>query len=530
MGGALDMDSLNPTILTLILLAPLAGALTVALFPEKLARWIALLAALLTFLLTLHLPAHYIPTPGGFQFVQDIPWIANPTIHYHVGIDGLSLWLVVLTGLLAPVGVLASWKTIDTRPKNFYSLFLLQQVAMLGVFVSLDLMLYYGFWELSLVPMAILIAMYGRTKSENAGPRAAVRFFLYTFIPSAPLLVAILWLYAIRGSFDFSTLRIAIAAGQIPINGLFWASLAFLLAFAVKVPVLGLHGWLPDTFSEAPVAMAMVVAGKLGLYSLIRFHVGLFPAQAYHVAPWLIALAAIGILYGALLALVQKDFWKLLAYATISSLSFCTLGIYGFTLAGVDGSVFQTLNEGVIGAALFVLLGVLYDRFGTSQISIYGGLAGKTPSLATLFVISSLAMIGLPLLNGFVGEFLVLSSTFTGVSHGWAITATIGVILSAAYMLTLVQKIFYGLESQEVITASNSAPIPDLNVREKLILWPLAILMLVMGVAPNLWLAAIEPGIQGGTSLSARPFPDCNAPHVKCRVVLRAIFLSGGQR
>ena len=492
-------------ILSLILIVPLAGALLVLLVPDrgKLPAATALVTALVTFLLTLHLPAHFSYSVMGFQFVRDIPWISSPNIHYHVCVDGLSLWLVVLTGLLAPVGVLASWNTIKERSKVFYALFLLQQTAMLGVFVSLDLMLYYGFWELSLVPMAILIAMYGRSLSENGGPKAALRFFLYTFIPSAPLLVALLWLYAKTGSFDFASLQAAIATGAISTEGLFWAALAFLLAFAVKVPVLGLHGWLPDTFSEAPVAMAMVVAGKLGLYSLIRFHIGLFPVQAHRAAPWLIALAVIGILYGALLALVQKDFWKLLAYGTMSSLSFCTLGIYGFTLAGLDGAVFQTLNEGVIGAALFVLLGVLYDRFGTDRIAEYGGLAKKTPALATLFVITGLAMIGLPLLNGFVGEFLVLSSSF-GISRGWAVFATLGVILSAAYMLTLIQRIFYGPQSQAV--AAN--PALDLDLRDKFILYPLATLMLVMGVAPNIWLSGIETGVRDASERAAETRSD----------------------
>jgi NADH-quinone oxidoreductase subunit M len=485
---------MDTIILSQILITPLIGALIVLLLPDrrKLSAGIALAFSLVTFFFTLHLPAHFVYGQTGFQFVQDIPWISIPAIRYHVGVDGLSLWLVVLTGLLAPIGVLASWKTIQTRSKIYYSLFLVQQTAMLGVFLSLDLMLYYGFWELSLVPMAILIAMYGRGITENGGPKAALRFFLYTFIPSAPLLVAILWLYAKTGSFDFQFLQRLIYYGKLPAEALCWASVAFLIAFAVKVPVLGLHGWLPDTFSEAPVGMGMVVAGKLGLYSLIRFHVGLFPVQARQAAPWLIALAAVGILYGALLALVQKDFWKLLAYGTLSSLSFCTLGIYGFTLTGLDGSVFQTLNEGVIGAALFVLLGILYDRFGTSQIPTFGGLAQRTPMLVTLFVISSLAMIGLPMLNGFIGEFLVLSSTFTGVSRSWAAAATLGVILSAAYMLTLVQQIFYGPPSSAV----SSNPIPnqllDLDMREKLVLYSLATLMLVMGVFPNLWLSGIE--------------------------------------
>jgi len=253
-------------ILTQILVTPLVGALLIALLPDRrnLSAGVALTFAILTFAFTLHLPAHFFYGQAGFQFVQNIPLFPNtpgaPAIRYHLGVDGLSLWLVVLTGLLAPIGVLASWKTIQTRSKVFYSLFLVQQTAMLGVFVSLDLMLYYGFWELSLVPMAILIAMFGRNLSDNGGPKAALRFFLYTFIPSAPLLVAILWLYAqtekTGGSFDFETLRRAIYQGKFPAEALCWVAFAFLIAFAVKVPVLGLHGWLPDTFSEAPVAMA----------------------------------------------------------------------------------------------------------------------------------------------------------------------------------------------------------------------------------------------------------------------------------
>jgi NADH-quinone oxidoreductase subunit M len=480
------MNAINESILTLILLVPLAGAVLVAFVPDrdKLPNWIALVTALVTFGLTLHLPAHFVLGQGGFQFEITRPWIENPAISYHVGVDGLSLWLVVLTGLLAPVGVIASWSAIRERRKIFYALFLLQQTAMFGVFLSLDLMLYYGFWELSLVPMAILIAMYGRKK----GPKAAVKFFLFTFIPSAPLLVAILWLYARTGSFDFVTLQILIAHGSFPAGPLFWVAAAFLFAFAVKVPVFPLHGWLADTFSEAPVALAMVVAGKLGLYSMLRFHIGLFPDQAHAAAPFLVALAVIGILYGACLALVQREFWRLLAFAALSHLSLIVLGIYGFTFVGSAGAVYQILSHGVVDGALFVLLGVLYDRYSTSKIADYGGLAARLPNTATLFVIASLAMIGLPMLSGFVGEFLILSSTFAGLSRSWAIAATLGVILSAAYMLWLVQRLFYGPESE----LSASTPGEDLHPREMAALWPLAVLMLVMGLAPSIWLPAIE--------------------------------------
>ncbi len=494
-------------ILSLILLVPLAGAAVILLLPErgKLPAWIALLDSLLTFVCTLHLPAHFVGQQAGFQFEENLPWLSHPAIRYHVGVDGLSLWLVVLVGLLAPVGVMASWKSIQQKSKLFYSLFLLQQTAMVGVFVSLDLMLYYGFWELSLIPIAILTAMFGRNTGDSSATKAAIRFFLYTFIPSAPLLVALLWLYAHTGTFDYASLKAAIAGGTLPGWQLAWVSIAFLVAFAVKVPVLGLHGWLADTFSEAPVAIAMIVAGKLGLYSLIRFHVELFPALAREAGPWMVALAVIGILYGALLALVQKDFWKLLAYATLGSLSFCTLGIYGFTLAGMSGAVLQTVNEGIIGAALFLLFGVLYDSARTSQLTHFGGASSQAPRLAALCVIASLALIGLPLLNGFVGEFLVLSGTFNGVSRSWAALAAVGVILSAAYMLGAIQNIFLGPASTE----ANRATVRELNGGETLTVAVLAVLMLAIGVQPKIWTdgmqSALQTAIQSVPSIGSKP-------------------------
>jgi len=481
---------MNQSILTLILLTPLVGALLVALVPDKakLPNWIALLTTLASFLLTLHLPAHFVAGQPGFQFETNTLWIENPAIRYHLGVDALSLWLVVLVGLLAPVGVVASWNAIKERRKVFFSMFLIQQTAMVGVFVSLDLMLYYGFWELSLVPMAILIAMYGR----KDGAKAAMKFFLFTFIPSAPLLVAILWMYAQVHSFDYALLQVVFTHGVFSSTALWWLSLAFLFAFAVKVPVFPLHGWLADTFSEAPVALAMVVAGKLGLYSMMRFHVGLFPAQARYIAPLLIALAVIGILYGACLALVQRDFWRLMAFAALSHLSLITLAIYGFTFTGWTGAVYQILNHGVVDAALFLLLGALELRYGTTHIAALGGVATKLPRLATFFVIATLAMIGLPMLNGFVGEFLILSSTFVGVSRSWTIAATLGVILGAAYMLWLVQRVFYGTTNK--LTGEREAA--DLGLGELATLAPLVVLMVLMGVAPGGWLSTIQSGVQ----------------------------------
>jgi NADH-quinone oxidoreductase subunit M len=467
---------------------PTVGAVVVALLPRRgrIIQWFTLIVTLITFGLTLHLPAHYLYGHPGFQFEVDIPWIANPAIRYHLGVDGISLWLVVLTGFLAPLGVLASWNTIAHRTKEFYFFFLIQQTAMFGVFVALDMFLYYAFWELTLVPMAILISMFGRDR----GTEAAIKFFIYTFLPSALLLVAIVWLYAKTGSFDFVRVQSFLAQGNLPPQALFWAALAFLVAFAVKVPMFPLHGWLADTFSEAPTAMAMVVAGKLGIYSILRFNLGLFPAQARQVAPWMIALAVIGILYGSLVALVQKDMKRLVAYSTVSHLSFCILGIFCFAVSGVDGALYQTVNEGISAGALFLLLGFMYERYGTYEIADYGGLAKRMPHLATLFVITSLSLVGLPLMNGFVGEFLILSGSFPG-NTAWVTAATVGVILSATYMLWMVQRVFYRTESGMVTDLA----VTDVGFREQIAVWPMAIVMLVMGVASPYWIRAIDGAV-----------------------------------
>ncbi len=482
---------LNEHILTLAILVPIFGALLVALLPRegRAIQWTTLGVSLLFFACTLYLPLHFDYRTTSFQFDDNYQWIRNPNIHYHVGIDGISLWLSVLTGFLAPLGVLASWKAIQTRTKEFYFFFLLQQTAMLGVFTSLDLFLYYGFWELSLIPMAILIAMFGRTK----GPAAAIKFFLYTFIPSALFLVAILFLYAKSGTFDFVELQAMLSRGQLGIApaALGWTAFAFLVAFAVKVPIFPLHGWLADVFEEAPTAMAIVVAGKLGLYSLIRFNLGLFPAQSRAFAPWMVALATIGILYGSLNALVARDLKRVVAFGTLAALSFCTLGIFCFSIASLDGAVYQTLNEGIIGGALLSLLGILYERYGTYDTAAYGGLAARLPWMVTFFVITVLALIGLPILNGFVGEFLVLSAAFA--THvAWGIAATLGVIFSAAYALTFIQKVFYGRQTALV---TGRAGIRDIIGREHLMLWPFILLMFIMGVCSPYWMRAITPAI-----------------------------------
>lgn len=486
--------NIDHTILTLIVFTPLAGALLLALLPDrgKTMQWAALAVTLFTFLLTLHLPFHYsyAQQPGTFQFDQNVPWISAPAIRYHVGIDGLSMWLMVLTGSLAPLGVLISWRAIDSRKKLFYVLFLLQQVAMLGIFVSLDMFLYYAFWELSIVPMTLLIAIFGRTESRRP---AAIRYFLYAFIPSGLLLVAMLWLYAQTGTFDLPALTALAAHHSISPNttALWIASLAFLFAFGVKVPIFPLHGWLSDAVCEAPTAAVMVLAGKTALYSILRFSFAIFPSESHRIAPLMIALAAIGIVYGALLALVQNNLKKLAAYGTLGHLSFVTLGIFTFTIAGLDGGIYQILNESLAGATLFMLLGLLYERYGTYEMREFGGLAAKLPWMATLFVITTLSIIGLPMLNSFVGEFLILSGSMqspTAHHHFWTALATTGVILSAAYMLSMIQRVFY----------ADLGPKPakvdgwDLDAREHLALWPMMALFLIMGVASPIWLKAID--------------------------------------
>jgi NADH-quinone oxidoreductase subunit M len=496
----MNQMNLDHLILTLIIAAPLVGAIVLALIPEdttsesgsKRHAIGALIITLFTLLLTLHLPWHfnYYAAPHTFQFEQNLPWIATPNIRYHLGVDGLSMWLIVLAAVLAPLGVLASWNSIRTRTKLFYTLFLLQQVAMLGIFVALDLFLYYGFWELSIVPMALLIATFGRTENRR---RAAIKFFLYAFIPSAILLVAILWLYNLTGTFDLPTLQALAAAHHLAATptALLLCSIAFLVAFAVKVPIFPLHGWLQEAVAEAPTAVVMVLAGKLGLYSILRFSFGIFPDQSHHVAPLLIALGAVGIVYGSLIALIKTDLKNLAAFSTLSHVSFVVLGIFTFTVLGVDGGVFQILNESLIGAAFFILLGLLYERYGTYDMRDYGGLATRHPWMATMFVLTTLAAVGLPMLGGFVGEFLILSGSMQSlITHHilWTVLGATGVIFGAVYMLWMIQRVFYGspgIRTEEVTGW-------DLTAREHLELWPLTALFLLLGIASPFWMKAID--------------------------------------
>jgi NADH-quinone oxidoreductase subunit M len=494
----MNLSTLNPWILTLTTFLPLLGAVLIAILPrrDRDIRWFALGVSAVTFLLSLHLPVYFrkvAPTASGsFSYEQNLRWITSPNIHYHVGIDGISLWLVVLTTFLVPFCVLASWKSIHDRVKEFFILLLILETAMIGVFIALDLFLFYFFWEATLIPMALIIGIFGHQRRVYA----AIKFFLYTMIASVFMLAAIIWLYAQSGTFDFVELQHLIATGAIALPGhtALWLFLGFFLAFAVKVPLFPFHTWLPDAHVEAPTAGSVLLAGvllKMGTYGLLRFSIGLFPAEAHRNAPWIITLAIIGIIYGALVALVQPNMKKLVAYSSVSHLGFVVLGIYSFTRAGMDGAVFQMLNHGVSTGALFLLLGVVYDRRHTYEIKEYGGLATPMPIYATLFLLITLSSIGLPLMNGFVGEFLILSGAFQAKAIYGIIAAT-GVIWSAFYMLWLYQRTFYG-----AITNPANAAMPDANLRERSVLWPFAVMALAMGIFPSLWMNSIDASVAG---------------------------------
>jgi NADH-quinone oxidoreductase subunit M len=491
------MSGLEGAILTLVTLTPLAGGLLLLLFPrrDRDIRVFALAVSLLAFALSLHLPVHFQRGQGGFQYEVNYPWITNPNIHYHMGIDGISMWLVVLTTFLTPLCVLISWKSIHERVKEFFILLLVLETALIGVFVSLDLFLFYFFWEATLIPMALLIGMYGHGRRVYA----AVKFFLYTMIASMFMLAAILWLYAKTGTFDLVAIQAAIRGGQVEhfAGAATWLFLGFFIAFAVKVPLFPFHTWLPDAHVEAPTAGSVLLAGvllKMGTYGMLRFNLGLFPEQSRANAWWVMILALIGIIYGALVALVQPNMKKLIAYSSISHLGFVVLGIFSFTQVGLDGATFVMLAHGVSTGALFMLAGILYERRHTYEIAEFGGLATPMPVYATFFLFIVLASVGLPLLNGFIGEFLVLTGAFRDRAIYGILGAT-GVIWSACYLLWMYQRVFYG----KVIHEVNQA-LPDLDTRERIALWPAAAMALVMGVAPLLWLNAIDPAVQAALS------------------------------
>jgi NADH-quinone oxidoreductase subunit M len=484
---------LDAMILSLVTFAPLAGALLLVLFPrrDRDIRIFALVVSLLTFVVSLHLPVHFHRGQAGFQFEVDTPWISTPNIHYHMGIDGISLWLVVLTTFLTPLCVLISWKSIHDRVKEFFILLLILETALIGVFTSLDLFLFYFFWEATLIPMALLIGVFGHDRKVYA----AVKFFMYTMVASVFMLAAILWLYAKTHSFDFVTIRDQIAQGNVanfPAAAQ-WLFLGFFVAFAVKVPLFPFHTWLPDAHVEAPTAGSVLLAGvllKMGTYGMLRFNLGLFPEQARHNAPWIMTLALIGIIYGALVAMVQPNMKKLIAYSSVSHLGFVVLGIFSFTTAGLNGAMFVILAHGISTGGLFMLAGILHERRHTYEISEFGGLASQMPVYATSYLVILLASVGLPLLNGFIGEFLVLNGAFQAKPIYGVLAAT-GVIWSACYLLWMFQRVFYGKLTHPINTS-----LADMLGFEKAAVWPCAVAALVMGVAPILWLAAIDPAVQ----------------------------------
>ena len=501
-------QDLNGIILTLVTFLPTAGALLLLLFPRRDSsiRSFALIISVINFILSLHLPIYFDNARAGFQYRIDLPWIATPNIHYHLGVDGISIWLVVLTTFLVPLGVLVSWKSVHERVKEFFILFLLLETAMIGVFLALDMFLFYVFWEATLIPMALLIGMYGHGRRVYA----AVKFFLYTMVASVFMLVAIIYLYTHNPAhnFEYAAFRDLIAANGVSASTLQWLFLGFFVAFAVKVPLFPLHTWLPDAHVEAPTAGSVLLAGvllKMGTYGLLRFNLGMFPDQSRNNASWIIVLAIIGIIYGALVALVQPNLKKLIAYSSVSHLGFVVLGIFTFTQAGIDGAVYQMLNHGISTGALFMLAGMLYERKHTYEFKEFGGLATPMPVYATFFLIAVLSSVGLPLMNGFVGEFLVLSGAAQSHPHGmlYASLATSGVIWGACYLLWMYQKVFYG-----PIHHDENKALPDLDAREQISLWPVAVMALVMGVISPYWMKSIDPAVavvKAGKNAPATP-------------------------
>jgi NADH-quinone oxidoreductase subunit M len=501
----MNTAAFDPIILSLVTFIPAIGGILILLIPrrDRDIKWFALVITLIAFFASLHLPVHLHRNQPGFQFEIDQPWITSPNIHYHMGVDGISVWLVVLTTFLTPLCVLISWTSIHERVKEFFILLLLLETGLIGVFTSLDLFLFYFFWEATLIPMALLIGMYGHGRKVYA----AVKYFLFTMIGSMFMLAAIVWLYAKIGSFQFTDIQNAIRSGSVPgfASAAQWLFLGFFVAFAVKVPLFPLHTWLPDAHVEAPTAGSVLLAGvllKMGTYGLLRFNLGLFPEQARRNAPWIIVLALIGIIYGALVALVQPNMKRVIAYSSVSHLGFVVLGIFSFTTAGLNGAMFVMLSHGVATGGLFMLAGIIYERRHTYQISDFGGLATPMPKYATFFLVTVLASVGLPLMNGFIGEFLVLSGAFQA-NPWYGILAATGVIWSACYLLWMYQRVFYGQVKHDV-----NKTLPDLNVREKTALVPIAVAALLMGVAPLLWLSAIEPAVQAAlapfTQLTAK--------------------------
>jgi NADH-quinone oxidoreductase subunit M len=484
-------------LLTLSWGLPLAGALLLLVIGnadgrrDSLFRWLALAISVAGFALTLAIWMAFDPGSAEFQFVERVPWIPAFGIDYYVGIDGISLLLVVLTGFLTPIALLSSWEGVDKKVKEFSIFILALEAAMIGVFVSLDLFLFYVFWDAMLIPMYFLIGIWGYDQRIYA----AVKFMLYTMAGSVLMLVAILGLAYLHseatGMYSFDLLKLY--ALEIAPQTQQWFFLAFAVAFAIKVPLFPFHTWLPDAHVQAPTAGSIILAGvllKMGTYGLVRFAFPLFPDAAAVFAPWIAILAVIGIIYGALVAMVQTDMKKLVAYSSVSHLGFVVLGICAMNTQGVQGAVYQMLAHGVSTGGLFLLVGMLSDRRHTRQIAEFGGLRNVMPRLTATFLIITLASIGMPALNGFIGEFLTMMGAYLWDPR-LVVGAGLGVILSAVYMLGLFQKVYLG-----DVTNPKNASLPDLNVREWASVAPLCALAIVMGVFPSVFLRPMEPSVR----------------------------------
>jgi NADH-quinone oxidoreductase subunit M len=483
--------------LTLSWALPLAGAVLLLLVSnadgrrDAFIRWIAFAFSVATLAVTLALWAGFDSKSAEFQFVERAAWIPAFGIDYYLGIDGISLLLVVLTGFLTPIALLSSWESVEKKVKEFSIFILALEAAMIGVFVSLDLFLFYVFWDAMLIPMYFLIGIWGYDQRIYA----AIKFMLYTMAGSVLMLVAILGLAYLHseatGTYTFDLLKLYTL--DIAPETQRWFFLAFAVAFAIKVPLFPFHTWLPDAHVQAPTAGSIILAGvllKMGTYGLVRFAFPLFPVAAAEFAPWIALLAVIGIVYGALVAMVQPDLKKLVAYSSVSHLGFVVLGICAMNVQGVQGAVYQMLAHGVSTGGLFLIVGMLSDRRHTRLIAEFGGLKSVMPRLTAAFLIITLASIGMPALNGFIGEFLTMLGAFLWDPR-YVVAAGLGVILSAVYMLWMFQRVYLG-----TVTHEENATLPDLRPREWASVVPLCALAIVMGVFPTLFLAPMEPAVQ----------------------------------
>ena len=487
---------MNAPILTYVTFLPLLGVLFILPIPQKseagknIIRGIALVISIFTFLASLRIYFGFDPMVAGFQFIEDHEWIHNYGIHYKLGLDGLSFWLVLLTTFLTPITILSTWRAIDNRVKEFQVAMLVLETAMLGTFVALDLFLFYVFWEIMLIPMYLIIGVWGGERRIYA----AIKFFLYTAVGSLLMLVCIIGLVYFHqkhtGQITFDLLKLY--GTQMPrvYEILFFA--AFALAFAIKVPMFPLHTWLPDAHVEAPTAGSVILAGillKMGTYGFFRFAMPLFPEGSAYFTPLIVTLSVIGIIYGALVAMVQPDIKKLVAYSSVSHLGYCMLGLYVLTRQGVEGSVLQMINHGISTGALFLLVGIIYERRHTRLIKEYGGIAKIVPIYSTIFLIVTLSSIGFPTTNGFIGEFLILLGAFK-VNKVAAVLAATGVILGAVYMLWMVQRVFYG-----EVTNPKNLTLKDMNFREVVYMLPLIALIFWIGLSPNFFLKKMHVSV-----------------------------------